>query len=57
VPYAQVAIDGVARGDTPLDLSLPAGRHRLELINPQIGRRTTRTIDVPADGVLEVTRW
>ncbi|MEZ4400565.1 MAG: serine/threonine-protein kinase [Kofleriaceae bacterium] len=57
VPYAVVRLDGRALGTTPLDVEVPAGRHRLELVNPASGRAATRPIVVAADGTTEVTAW
>jgi serine/threonine-protein kinase len=36
-PWAQVSVDGVDRGKTPVlrELSLPAGEHKIRLFNPQ----------------------
>jgi len=45
VPWARVTIDGIYRGDTPLEgLTLPAGTHRVRLENP--GRGLARTVRV-----------
>jgi serine/threonine protein kinase len=39
-PWARVRIDGQSRGETPiLNLSLPAGTHRIELVNEPLGIR------------------
>jgi hypothetical protein len=42
-PWCQVAVDGVARGPTPLHVDLPAGTHTVELTNAQfhIARKLT----------------
>ncbi len=38
VPWADVLVDGVrARGNTPLELRLAAGFHRIRLENPRLG--------------------
>ena len=44
-PAGDVKIDGVARGSTPLTLSLPAGAHTLEITSGG----TTRTLPLPIE--------
>jgi tRNA A-37 threonylcarbamoyl transferase component Bud32 len=47
VPWAHVRIDGHDRGDTPLlDVVLPAGTHRIELINEPLGVRRELAIEL-----------
>jgi serine/threonine-protein kinase len=47
VPWAHVRIDGNDRGDTPLlDVVLPAGQHRVELINEPLGVRRELSIEL-----------
>jgi hypothetical protein len=36
-PWATVSVDGRPVGETPQDLPLPAGRHRLRAAHPTIG--------------------
>jgi tRNA A-37 threonylcarbamoyl transferase component Bud32 len=57
LPFARVELDGRSIGETPVSTSVRAGRHRLTLSNPETGRRVTRAIVVPKDGVLEITSW
>jgi hypothetical protein len=53
-PWADVLIDGVMAGQTPLSgLSLAIGPHRVTFRHPQFGERTER-IDVTARGVNRV---
>jgi hypothetical protein len=48
-PWAQVFIDGVDVGLTPVPRqALPAGEHRVELRNPDLGLRWTGTVRVEA---------
>ena len=48
-PWAQVKVDGRAVGQTPIkNYRLSAGRHRVELINPGLGRRERVTVTVKA---------
>lgn len=49
-PWAEVWVDGVPRGATPLlDLVLPAGDHDVLLLNRDAGIRETRTVTIRAD--------
>jgi len=50
-PWAHVRIDGEPRGETPLlGIVLPAGVHRLELINEPLGVRREFTVELrPGD--------
>ena len=44
-PYADVHIDGRRRGLTPMPpISLPAGRHRVRLVNDTLGRSVIRNV-------------
>ena len=55
VPWAEVTIDGVAAGQTPLgNLSLPIGSHQLIFRHPDLGERK-QTVLVRADGPTRVT--
>ena len=37
-PWAEVTVDGVARGSTPIpDLELSVGRHKATFTNPELG--------------------
>lgn len=48
-PWAEVEVDGVARGVTPLrSLSLPPGHHVVHLRNPATGREETSELDLSA---------
>ena len=56
VPWAEVTIDGVTAGDTPLaNLSLPIGTHEIVFKHPQLGERK-QTVVVKVDGLLRVTQ-
>jgi hypothetical protein len=57
IPYARVTLDGELLGETPIDREIKAGRHSLELENPDTGRRTKRTIDAEPDAEVQVTSW
>ena len=48
-PWAEVTVDGVARGLTPItDLSVAPGSHEVHLIHPVSGRQTTTVVEVEA---------
>ncbi|HWN71777.1 MAG TPA: serine/threonine-protein kinase [Haliangium sp.] len=57
LPYARITIDGQSRGQTPVDLSLPAGAHQLVLENPDTGQRSERRIDVAPGQTLVIHQW
>ena len=46
-PYADVHIDGRRRGLTPMPpIKLPAGRHRVRLVNDSLGRSVIRNVNI-----------
>ena len=49
-PWGEVVIDGVARGRTPLELTLPAGKHVVEIVyrGEDPPRTTKKTVDLAA---------
>ncbi len=48
-PWSQVIVDGRVIGNTPqMNISLPAGSHRVELVNPQFNARESFTIVITA---------
>jgi hypothetical protein len=50
-PWAEVKVDGRRVGVTPLRAHrLGAGRHRVELYNPELNRRLSRTVRIKAGG-------
>jgi hypothetical protein len=50
-PWAEVAVDGVPQGETPLaNLKLPVGQHRVNLRHPTLGERT-ETVMIGLNGV------
>jgi len=50
VPWAEVQVDGVRRGNTPLrDLLLAAGPHEVVLRHPPDGTTRRFVIDIAAD--------
>ncbi len=55
VPWADVWIDGVASGQTPLaNLSLPIGRHEIVFRHPELGERRESVL-VKVDGIARVS--
>jgi serine/threonine protein kinase len=48
-PWAQVVIDGRPVGNTPqMNISLPAGNHRVQLVNPEFNLKKNLTITIKA---------
>ena len=48
-PYATVLVDGTAVGQTPFaPVSLSVGAHTVRLINRELGKDVTRTVEVKA---------
>ncbi len=54
-PWATVIVNGKARGTTPLTLELPAGRHKLELRNSEMGAPQHKRVTITADKTNTVT--
>jgi serine/threonine-protein kinase len=46
-PWAQILVDGRAAGETPRELALPAGRHRVRVVHPSFGSSET-TVEIRA---------
>jgi hypothetical protein len=44
-PWARIAVDGRAVGETPLTVSLSPGRHRVRAVHPSLGAAEA-TVDV-----------
>lgn len=57
LPYAEVRIDNKYVGRTPVNISLPPGRHRIELANPTTGKRVNREVTVQSDRVVTISDW
>lgn len=57
LPYAEIRIDGRARGRTPLSTPLDAGTHTIELYNPDVPQRRSKTIRIAAGEQVSVTEW
>jgi hypothetical protein len=56
LPWADVDINGVAAGQTPLaNVSLPIGTHQITFRHPELGTRT-QTVVVKVDGSAKVTQ-
>jgi len=48
-PYAVVSLDGKVLGQTPLDaVEVSVGRHTVRLVNKELGKDVTRTVEVKA---------
>jgi hypothetical protein len=49
-PYAVVTLDGKVLGQTPLAaVEVPVGKHTLRLVNKELGKDVTKSIEVKAD--------
>lgn len=57
VPYAEVTVDGRAFGRTPIDRKVRAGKHTVELYNPETGRRASMRVTTTVDEPLRITHW
>lgn len=57
VPYAEVTVDGRSFGRTPIDREVRAGKHTVELYNPETGRRTSMRVTTTPDAPLRITEW
>ena len=55
-PWANVAVDGRLWGSTPLTIeALPAGKHMLELENPELRWATSRIVTIRRGATLELS--
>jgi len=57
VPWANVRFDDQPLGQTPIDLDVAAGRHRVTLHNPDTGDRVEKWIEIEPDRIAEVRSW
>jgi hypothetical protein len=48
-PWCSVSIDGVVKGNTPLSIKLPAGKHTVVLTNPEFKIRRTLPVSIAPD--------
>jgi serine/threonine-protein kinase len=52
-PWSQVFVDGKLVGNTPqMGLRLRAGKHQIELVNPQLGMSKKFQVTVAADEIV-----
>jgi hypothetical protein len=48
-PWSQVYVDGRLIGNTPqMNIPLPAGKHQLDLVNPQLGMKKSLAVKIKA---------
>ena len=47
-PVLTVYVDGKKIRDTPIDISLPVGSHKLRLVNTEQGKNETMTVTIDA---------
>ncbi len=57
VPWAEASIDGRSLGRTPITVELAPGRHHLVLVNPELGQRRSREIEIVRDTDTRITAW
>ena len=57
IPWAEASLDGAPIGRTPIDRRVAAGKHTLELRNPESGQRRAREIEVGRGGEVNITEW
>jgi hypothetical protein len=57
-PWSQVIVDGRVIGNTPqMSIQLPAGSHRVELVNDQFNVRETLTVQItPGETTRRIVR-
>jgi len=55
-PWSEISVDGRRAGNTPqMNLKLPAGKHKITLVNKEFGLKQTLTIDIkPGEVVTKV---
>jgi hypothetical protein len=55
-PWSEISIDGRRAGNTPqMNLQLPAGKHKISLVNKEFGLKQTLTIEIkPGETVTKV---
>lgn len=56
-PYAEVSLDGRPLGTTPIDESVRAGEHTIELYNPDSGLRRRLDVTIRDGRTHDITRW
>ena len=57
VPWAEASVDGRALGRTPIAVGLPVGRHRLVLVNPELGQQRSREITIERGADTRIIDW
>ncbi len=57
VPWARVTVNGRYVGDTPLDLELRPGRHRVALSNPHTGQQAELDIAAASGDAVRIEAW
>lgn len=57
VPWAEASVDGRALGRTPITVELTPGRHRLVLVNPELGQRRDREVVIAGGADTRIVDW
>jgi eukaryotic-like serine/threonine-protein kinase len=56
-PWAEVVVDGKGRGTTPLRLVLPAGVHRVELVNREKSLDRVLSVEIRGGATSRLSGW
>jgi hypothetical protein len=57
LPYAEVAVDGVSVGRTPVDIEVSSGRHTVRLRNPDTGQDVLREVRIRPGEMVWLKSW
>jgi hypothetical protein len=57
LPYAEVTVDGVPVGRTPVDIEVSSGRHIVGLTNPDTGQVARREVRVSPRQLVWIKSW
>ncbi|HEY5946159.1 MAG TPA: serine/threonine-protein kinase [Kofleriaceae bacterium] len=55
-PVVTVYVDNKKIHDTPVDMNLPAGKHKLRLVNPELGRDENVNVTIEANKTATIER-
>jgi serine/threonine-protein kinase len=55
-PVLTVYVDNKKIHDTPVDMNLPAGKHRLRLVNPEVGKDESLSVTIEANKTATIDR-
>jgi hypothetical protein len=55
-PVLTVYVDNKKIHDTPVDMALPAGKHRLRLVNPEVGKDESLSVTIEPNKTATIDR-